>query len=197
MTRKLTTSDLIIASHNNGKVREIAELLAPYNLTITGAAELDLPEPVEDADTFEGNAALKALAAAKATGKPSLSDDSGLCVNALGGKPGIHSARYAGETKDFALAMQRIQDELDGKDDHSAYFVCVLTLAWPDGYIEHFRGEIHGHLTFPARGDKGFGYDPIFIPEGHTKTFAEIEPTEKHALSHRARAFERLVQNAF
>ena len=197
MIRKFTDTDLIIASHNNGKVREIAELLAPYTLTITGASALNLPEPVEDADSFEGNAALKALAAAKATGKPALSDDSGLCIRALNNAPGIHSARWAGPNKDFPLAMQKIQDELTGTDDHAAYFVCVLALAWPDGHIEHVRGEIHGNLTFPARGDKGFGYDPIFIPETHTKTFAEMEPTEKHTLSHRARAFEQLVQNIF
>jgi len=197
MTRTFTDTALIIASHNNGKVREIAELLAPYNLTITGAAELNLLEPIEDADTFEGNAALKAIAAAKATGKPALSDDSGLCINALGGKPGIHSARYAGPTKDFRLAMKKVEDELKNHDDKSAYFVCVLALAWPDGHIEHFRGEIHGHLTFPPRGDKGFGYDPIFIPEGHTTTFAQMNPADKHAMSHRARAFEKLIQNIF
>ena len=197
MVRKFTDTGLIIASHNHGKVREIDELLAPYSLTITGASALNLPEPVEDADTFEGNAALKALAAAKAIGKPALSDDSGLCIRALNDAPGIYSARWAGETKDFTLAMKKAEDKLTGKDDHSAYFVCVLALAWPDGHIEHVRGEIHGHLTFPPRGDKGFGYDPIFIPEGHTQTFAEMNPADKHAMSHRARAFEQLVQNVF
>lgn len=235
MTRKFTDTELIIASHNNGKVREIGELLAPYSLTITGASELNLLEPIEDADSFEGNAALKALAAAKATGKPALSDDSGLCIRALNDAPGIYSARWAGESKDFALAMQKIKDELQKTHlqremsrksnfprtgsvsvdsttcepeaqeglicrpfiEEEAYFVCVLALAWPDGHIEHFRGEIHGHLTFPPRGDKGFGYDPIFIPEGHTQTFAEMNPTDKHAMSHRAKAFEQLVQNIF
>lgn len=197
MARTFIDTELIIASHNNGKVKEITELLAPYNLTITGAAALNLPEPVEDADSFEGNAALKALAAAKATEKPALSDDSGLCINALDGAPGIYSARWAGPNKDFDIAMKKVEDELKNHNDKTAYFVCVLALAWPDEHIEHVRGEVHGTLTFPPRGDKGFGYDPIFIPAGHTTTFAEMNPAKKQAMSHRASAFKKLIKNIF
>jgi XTP/dITP diphosphohydrolase len=187
---------LVIASHNSGKVVEIDELLTPYGLDIVGAAALGLPEPEENGDTFEANAALKAHAAAKASGLPALADDSGLVVPALGGAPGIYSARWAGPNKDFAVAMERVRREL-GERDRRAHFVAVLALAWPDGDAALFRGEVHGHLVFPPRGERGFGYDPIFIPDGREETFGEIEPAKKHRISHRARAFAKLVRDVF
>jgi XTP/dITP diphosphohydrolase len=188
---------LVIASHNPGKVVEIDELLTPYGLDIVGAAALGLPEPEETGDTFEANAGLKAHAAAKASGLPALADDSGLVVPALGGAPGIYSARWAGPNKDFAAAMERVRRELGERDRH-AHFVAVLALAWPGGDEALFRGEVHGHLVFPPRGERGFGYDPIFVPDGRPngreETFGEIEPAEKHRISHRARAFAKLVR---
>lgn len=186
---------LVVASHNQGKVREIKDLLAPFGIVTKGAAELGLPEPEETETTFAGNAALKARAAAKASGLPALADDSGLAVTALGGAPGIYSARWAGETKDFSFAMQRVERELKkkGAQDFSAKFVCALALAEPGKEPEIFEGEVHGRLLFPPRGTRGFGYDPIFVADGMSETFGEIEPTQKHAMSHRARAFARLV----
>ncbi|CCQ75656.1 RdgB/HAM1 family non-canonical purine NTP pyrophosphatase [Magnetospira sp. QH-2] len=197
MSRKFTDNKLVIASHNRGKVREIAELLAPFSVQVISAGELDLPEPVEDAETFIGNADIKARAAALASGLPALSDDSGLAVEALGGQPGIYSARWAGPTKDFTIAMEKVEAELAGQDDRRAHFVCALVLCWPDGHAESFQGEVHGDLTWPPRGEKGFGYDPVFIPTGHAVTFAEMEPTEKHAMSHRADAFRQMVAACF
>ena len=187
---------LVIASHNPGKVVEIAALLAPYRVETIGAGALGLAEPEETETTFEGNAALKAYAAAKASGVPSLADDSGLVVPALGGAPGIYSARWAGPTKDFRVAMERVQREL-GDKDRSAHFVAVLALAWPDGETGLFRGEVYGRLTRPPRGARGFGYDPIFIPDGSDQTFGEIDPDLKHRISHRARAFAKLVSACF
>lgn len=186
---------LVVASHNQGKVREIKDLLAPFGIVTKGAAELGLPEPEETETTFAGNAALKARAAAKASGLPALADDSGLAVTALGGAPGIYSARWAGETKDFSFAMQRVERELKekGAQDFSAKFVCALALAEPGKEPEIFEGEVHGRLLFPPRGTRGFGYDPIFVADGMSETFGEIEPTQKHAMSHRARAFAKLV----
>jgi XTP/dITP diphosphohydrolase len=186
---------LVVASHNQGKVREIKDLLAPFGIVTKGAAELGLPEPEETETTFAGNAALKARAAAKASGLPALADDSGLAVTALGGAPGIYSARWAGETKDFSFAMQRVERELKekGAQDFSAKFVCARALAEPGKEPEIFEGEVHGRLHFPPRGTRGFGYDPIFVADGMSETFGEIEPTQKHAMSHRARAFARLV----
>ena len=186
---------LVVASHNQGKVREIKDLLAPFGIVTKGAAELGLPEPEETETTFAGNAALKARAAAKASGLPALADDSGLAVTALGGAPGIYSARWAGETKDFSFAMQRVERELKkkGAQDFSAKFVCALALAEPGKEPEIFEGEVHGRLLFPPRGTRGFGYDPIFVADGMSETFGEIEPAQKHAMSHRARAFARLV----
>jgi XTP/dITP diphosphohydrolase len=188
-------STVVVASHNPGKVREIVELLAPFGFVVKSAAELNLPEPEETGATFAENAELKAHAAAEASGFAALADDSGLSVTALDGAPGIYSARWAGPSKDFGSAMARVERELKQRDatDMSAKFVCALALAKPDGEIEIFQGEIEGHLEFPPRGEKGFGYDPIFVPEGMTRTFGEIDPDEKHAVSHRARAFAKLV----
>ena len=198
---------IVVASHNEGKVREIRDLLGPLGCEIVSAAELDLPEPEENGTTFEENAKIKALAAATASGIPSLSDDSGLCVDALDGKPGIHSARWAGPEKDFALAMRNVEEAMQAAgatddDKRGARFVAVLCLAWPDGHTELFRGEIEGVMVWPPRGTKGFGYDPVFLPEGHARTFGEMDAAEKHgwkrgeahALSHRARAFKLMVE---
>lgn len=188
---------LLIASHNEGKVREIRELLAPLRCDVVSAAELNLPEPEETGGTFEANAALKAVACATAAQMPALADDSGLVVPALDGAPGIYSARWAGEAKDFAAAMQRIAAELQERrlapQGAAAYFVCVLALAQPDGSLRHVRGEVHGTLSFPPRGTHGFGYDPIFVADGHSQTFGEMDPAHKHAISHRAAAFAQLV----
>ena len=188
--RLLPGGKLVVASHNPGKVREIGDLIAPYGLTTLAAAELGLAEPVEDGDTFVANAELKARAAATASGEAALADDSGLVVPALGGAPGIYSARWAGPDKDFAMAMARVEAEL-GDQDAAAYFVCVLSLAWPDGTVESYEGEVHGHLEFPPRGANGFGYDPIFVADGKTETFGEMDPAAKHAMSHRANAFAK------
>ncbi len=198
-SRKFAGGQLIIASHNPGKVREIETLLAPFNVQIVSAGELNLPEPVEDAETFRGNAEIKALATAKAANRPALADDSGLCVHALGGDPGIFSARWAGPDKNFSVAMEKIEHALTATDsaDRCAHFVCALTLAWPDGHTETFEGQVHGTLISPPRGTKGFGYDPFFVPQGHTVTFAEMDPEKKHAMSHRAKAFEKLVPACF
>jgi XTP/dITP diphosphohydrolase len=187
---------LVIASHNPGKVEEIAALLAPFAVETVAAGSLGLPEPEETGDTFEANAALKARAAAEASGLPALADDSGLVVPALGGAPGIYSARWAGPGKDFGAAMERVHREL-GDRDRSAKFVAVLALAWPGGHTELFRGEVEGSLTWPPRGDRGFGYDPMFIPLGANLTFGEIDPEQKHQISHRARAFAKLVEHRF
>ncbi len=188
------TGRLVVASHNSGKVREIAALLGPLGLEPVSAAELGLPEPEETETTFAGNAALKARAAAAASGLPALADDSGLEVFAIGGDPGVYSARWAGPNKDFGMAMQRVWDLLSVQgDDRSARFVCALALAQPDGSVEVFEGEARGVIVWPPRGDKGFGYDPIFEPQGLTRTFGEMTHEEKLPLTHRARAFEKLV----
>ncbi len=194
MTRMLAAGDLIAATHNSGKVKELKALFEPLGFVVRSAIELDLEEPEETEKTFAGNAALKALAAARATGEPALSDDSGLEVFALDGQPGIYSARWAGEPRSFENAMKKVQAALEEKnaDDYSARFVCALAIGWPDGHTEIFEGEVRGHLEFPARGDKGFGYDPIFVAEGETITFGEMDPDRKHAMSHRADAFEKL-----
>ena len=188
---------LILATHNKGKLREIAELLAPFGLDVKSAGELGLPEPDETESTFAGNAALKARAAADASGFVALADDSGLAVTALDGAPSIYSARWADGAKDFAGAMARIARELKNKDatDYSAKFVCALALIAPYGEAEIFEGEAHGHLEFPPRGTHGFGYDPIFVMDGMRETFGEIYPALKHSISHRARAFEKLLNS--
>jgi len=197
--RKLKPGKLVIASHNQGKVREILEMLAPYGIEPVSAADLDLPEPDETGTTFLANAELKALQAADLTGLPSLADDSGLCVDALGGEPGIFSARWAGETKDFRVAMQRVNDAIEaaGPDaSRDAHFTCVLALAWPDGHVEWFEGRVDGTLVWPPRGTGGFGYNPIFVPQGSDQTFAEM-PDAKKAISHRAMAFEKMMAAVF
>ena len=196
MPRRFEGDRLVIASHNPGKVEEIAALLAPFAIGVVSAGALGLPEPEETGDSFEANAALKAQAAAEARGLPALADDSGLVVPALGGAPGIYSARWAGPEKDFAAAMARVQREL-GDRERGASFVAVLALAWPDGEMALFRGEVAGRLVWPPRGERGFGYDPMFVPEGGSLTFGEMDPNEKHRISHRARAFARLVEACF
>lgn len=198
-SRHFSENKLVIASHNEGKVREIGALLAPFGVETVSAGTLKLAEPVEDGETFIANAKIKALAAAKASGLPALADDSGLEVKGLGGAPGIYSARYAGQSKDFSVAMKRIHDELEEKNerDRTANFTCALSLAWPDGHCETFEGKVFGTLTWPMRGDKGFGYDPIFVPSGYEQTFAEINPEKKHAISHRADAFKQLINACF
>ena len=188
----LNDQDLVIASHNSGKVKEISELLKPYAARFYSAAEPDLEEPEETASTFVGNAVLKARAAAQASGKVSLADDSGLSVNALNGEPGIYSARWAGEPRDFYKAMEKVNVALGDSQDRSAAFICVLALAWPDGSMETFEGRVEGDIVWPPRGDKGFGYDPVFVATGMNRTFAEIDPSDKHRISHRADAFSKL-----
>jgi XTP/dITP diphosphohydrolase len=196
MSRRFTGDTLVIASHNPGKVREIAALLSDFVAKFPSAGELGLGEPDETEATFIGNAALKAKAAATASGLPALADDSGLVVPALGGAPGIYSARWAGPEKDFGMAMRRVETEL-GDRDRSAHFICALALAWPDGPVETVEGRLDGQLTFPPRGDRGFGYDPIFIADGYGITFGEMDPDEKHRISHRADAFAQLVAKCF
>jgi XTP/dITP diphosphohydrolase len=206
--RSFDGDTLVLATHNPGKVREIADLLAPFDIRTLAAGDLGLPEPVEDGDSFAANAEIKARAIANGSGKPALADDSGLCVASLDGAPGIYSARWAGPDKDFLLAMARVEQELTARgaeDDGArrAHFACALCLAWPDGpdgsggHVEHFEGRVDGHLVFPPRGTRGFGYDPIFIADGERETFGEMAPEKKHAMSHRARAFAKLVDGCF
>ena len=197
MARQFDSNKLVIASHNKGKVREIGELLAPFGVETVSVGDLDLPVPVEDADSFIGNAKIKSLAAAKASGLPSLSDDSGLEVHGLGGEPGIYTADWAGPDRDFTIGMKAVIDKLGDNPNKSANFTCALSLAWPDGHSENFEGKVFGSVTWPMRGEKGFGYDPIFIPKGYTQTFAEMEPADKHATSHRADAFRQLIDACF
>ncbi len=196
MPRCFAGDRLVIASHNPGKVEEITALMAPYAVEIVSAGTLGLPEPEETGDSFEANAALKARASAAASGLPALADNSGLVVPGLGGSPGIYSARWAGPSKDFRIAMERVHRGL-GDRDRAASFVAVLALASPDGGIALFRGEVAGCLVWPPRGTSGFGYDPMFVPTGYTQTFGEMEPGRKHRISHRARAFAKLVEACF
>ncbi|MCR5873976.1 RdgB/HAM1 family non-canonical purine NTP pyrophosphatase [Phenylobacterium sp. J426] len=186
-------SRLVVATHNPGKARELAEILEG-RFELVAAGELGLPEPDETESTFVGNALLKARHAAEATGLVAIADDSGLSVAALDGAPGIYSARWAGPGKDFAVAMKKVEDRLEeaGAEDFSAWFTSALAVAWPGGPAVVVEGRIDGTLTFPPRGDRGFGYDPIFVPEGLNKTFGELEPAVKDGMSHRARAFEKL-----
>lgn len=198
--RKLSRGGrLVVASHNPGKLREIADLVRPYGLDVVSAGALNVSEPEETETTFAGNARLKALHSARATGLPALSDDSGLEVAGLNGDPGVYSARWAGPSKDFAAAMQKVHDALaargnwDVADGPVANFTAALCLAWPDGETRVFEGKVFGHLIWPPRGSKGFGYDPMFLPSGETQTFGEMDPDRKHAISHRARAFRLFV----
>ena len=208
--RPLEDRKIVVASHNDGKLREFADLMAPFGFEAKSAKEFGLPEPDETGATFEENAYIKAHAAASATGLPALSDDSGLCIDALDGQPGVYTANWAelpDGKRDFAMAMQRAEVAMQevgasSPESRTGRFVAVICLAWPDGHAEYFRGEAEGHLVWPPRGDKGFGYDPVFMPEGHDKTFGEMEAQEKHgwtpgqanALSHRARAFQQFAR---
>lgn len=203
--RRFSGDTLVIASHNAGKVREIGELIAPFRVRAVSAGELNLPEPDETGDTFVANAELKALAAAQASGLPALADDSGMSVDALDGAPGIYSARWAGPSKDFGKAMDKVWQAVEEKGTEPpilAQFVCALTLAWPDGHCESFEGIIPGRLVWPPRGSNGFGYDPMFLPQvevdnGNLRTFGEMPAEEKHAISHRALAFRQLIDACF
>jgi XTP/dITP diphosphohydrolase len=195
MTIRLNRGDsLALASHNKGKLREFRDLLAPFGIKVLSSDELGVPEPVEDGETFEDNARLKAVITAFAAQMPALADDSGLAVEALDGAPGVHSARWAGEPRDFRGAMAKVHEALTAKgaispEQRRAKFVCMLCLANPMGAVQFFEGAIEGHLIWPPRGDKGFGYDPIFVPDGYSQTFGEMDPAGKHAISHRAQAF--------
>ncbi len=195
--RRLKGGKLVIASHNPGKVREIADLLAPFQVQVVSAAQLALPAPAEDGETFLANAKIKVKAAAEASGLPALADDSGLMVTALGGKPGVHSARWAGPGGDFDAAMKKVEEAIAGKKDRRARFACVLALYWPDGHCRTFEGFVHGRLVWPPRGTNGFGYDPVFVAEGLEATFGEMEAADKHAISHRADAFGKLIAACF
>ena len=202
MTRKFDGKTLLVATHNKGKLEEVAHLLEPYGVKVVGAGEMNLPEPEETEDTFVGNARIKAHAAAKATGLPALSDDSGLSIDALGGAPGVYTADWAetGNGRDFMIAMTRAHDELMAKEapePWSAQFRSTLVLAWPDGHDEVIEGVAPGTLTWPIRGKDGFGYDPMFIPEGHTETFAEMDRWEKNKISHRGLAVAKFVAGCF
>jgi len=199
VTRTLKRGErLVVATHNRGKLGEIADLVRPFGLETVAASDLGLPEPEETGATFEANAELKAVAAATASGLAALADDSGVVVEALGGAPGIYSARWAGPEKDFGKAMLSVEDKLVAlgatrPDERRAAFVAVLCLAFPDGTSECFRGEVHGALVWPPRGTKGFGYDPMFVPDGDVRTFGEMDAAEKHLISHRAEAFTRFA----
>lgn len=190
--RRLQPGRLVLATHNPGKVVELAELLNPHGLQVVSAGELGLPEPDETEDSFIGNARLKALSAATLSGLPAIADDSGLCVDALGGAPGIYSARWAGPGKDFAVAMARVNEEL-GDKPRDAHFICALCVAWPDGHSEVVEGRVDGTLVWPPRGGNGFGYDPMFLMHGRDQTYGEMARAEKEADNHRARAFAQLA----
>jgi XTP/dITP diphosphohydrolase len=201
VSHRRLTGKVVIATHNPGKLTELRDLLTPYGVEAVSAGELGLPEPEETGSTFIENARIKAHAATKATGLPAFADDSGLAVDALGGEPGIYSARWAGDDKNFARAMQTIEDKISGSSNRKAQFVAALCLAWPDGHTEDFEARVDGILVWPPRGDKGFGYDPMFLPDGFDRTFGEMDADEKHGLpprgkglSHRARAFVQLAQ---
>lgn len=197
MARSFTENKLVIASHNPGKVREIEELLSPWSIEVVSASELNLPEPEETGLTFVANAKLKADAAAFGAKLPALADDSGLAVDALDGAPGIYSARWGGEAKDFNAAMARVNTEIGDNPDRGARFVCALALTWPDGHSEVFEGDVQGTLVWPPRGAKGFGYDPMFLADGDIGTYGEIDPAQKHENSHRAVAFRALIDACF
>lgn len=187
---------IVIATHNAGKLREVAALLAPHGIATVSAGELGLPEPEETEESFLGNARIKAVAAARASGLPALADDSGFSVAALGGAPGVRTADWAMQpdgTRDYRDAMRKVMDAAKDFEDRTAWFTCALVLAWPDGHVEAFEGRVLGHWVWPPRGDRGFGYDPMFVPDGGTDTFGEMDPARKHRISHRARAFALLA----
>jgi XTP/dITP diphosphohydrolase len=195
MTLRLKRGDsLVIASHNKGKLREFEDLFRPYGVTVVSAGNLGVPEPEETGETFEENAQLKAVITAFATNHLALSDDSGLAVDALSGEPGVYSARWAGESRDFSIAMQKVEEELQARGatspgERRAAFICVLCLANPMGQVQFFEGKAGGHIVWPPRGRYGFGYDPMFVPDGYDLTFGEMDPAQKHEISHRAKAF--------
>ncbi|PZU07940.1 RdgB/HAM1 family non-canonical purine NTP pyrophosphatase [Sphingomonas sp.] len=197
--RRLEPGRIVIASHNEGKVREIRALLEPYGIEPVSAASLGIPEPEETGTTFFANAELKARYSADLSGLVALADDSGLCVDALGGDPGVYTANWAETadgTRDWPMAMRKVEDAIQARGPEAgrdAHFVCVLSLCWPDGHVESFEGRVEGTLTWPPRGTVGFGYDPVFVPHGDTRTFAELDPAEKKAISHRTDAFRKLV----
>ncbi len=197
MARRLGTGELVVASHNQDKLAEIVELLDPFGLDVRSAGDLGVPEPEETGATFVENAILKAETSAQATGQVALGDDSGLVVPDLDGQPGLHSARWAGSPRDFGRAMQRVADELAARNlpviGTPAYFIAVMALAWPDGHVETVEGRVHGKLTWPPRGDRGFGYDPMFVADGHDVTFGEMDPDLKQRISHRSVAFAKLI----
>ena len=202
MTRKFTGDQLLVATHNAGKLDEVAHLLAPFGVTVVGAGQMNLPEPAETETTFVGNARIKAHAAARATGLPALADDSGITIDALNGAPGVYTADWAetGNGRDFMMAMTRANDALEAA--HAAHprlaqFRCTLVLAWPDGHDEVFEGIVHGRLVWPIRGADGFGYDPMFMPDGFDETFAEMDRWQKNKISHRGRAVEAFVAGCF
>lgn len=196
--RKLQPGKLVVASHNEGKVKELRALLQPHGMELVSAKELDLPEPDETGTTFFFNAELKAMSAADLSGLPAIADDSGICVEALDGRPGVYTANWA-ETedgRDWTLAMTKVEEalgEVSSEASRAAWFACVLSVAWPDGHVESFEGRVDGTLVWPPRGTKGFGYDPMFVPLGHEQTFGEMDPDAKHRISHRAVAFQKLV----
>jgi len=201
-TKTLRGHKLVVASHNRGKLKEIDDLLKPFGVETVMAGDLGLPEPEETETTFEGNARLKSEQAAKASRLAAISDDSGLCVDSLQGDPGVYSARWAGPSKDFTLAMRNIEEKLQATgatlpDKRKAHFISVLAVSWPDGETRCYEGRVDGTLVWPPRGTRGFGYDPMFLPEGAALTFGEMEPQAKHRVSHRARAFEKLVDDLF
>jgi XTP/dITP diphosphohydrolase len=191
--RRLEKGRLVLATHNPGKVVELAELVGPLGLEVVSAGELGLAEPEETGLTFKANAELKALAAAMVSGLPALADDSGLCVDALDGAPGIYSARWAGPGKDFAVAMAQVNEAMGQEGPRSAHFVCALSVAWPDGHVETVEGRVDGRLVWPPRGQNGFGYDPMFVMDGQDKTYGEVPRYQKEADNHRARAFRLLA----
>jgi len=198
MARKLAPGrKLVLASHNRGKLREIEALLRPLGIEVVSAGAMGLPEPEETAPDFAGNARIKAVAAAIASGMPALSDDSGFCAAALNGAPGVHSARWAGPGKDFGHAMGMVHERIGDNPDRRAWFVAALCVGWPDGHTETFVGRIDGSAVWPPRGERGFGYDPMFVPLLAQQTFGEMDPVAKHAVSHRARAFAQVLMSCF
>lgn len=197
MTRKFDGDELIFATHNKGKLAEVREILKGFPFTLSSTADFDLPEPEETGTTFLQNATIKALEIARATGKPAIADDSGLCVHALGGDPGVYSADWAFTDdggRDFDMAMDKVIAALGDAADRSAHFVSCLVLAWPDGHVESVEGYVHGTIVWPKRGAGGHGYDPIFMPEGFDKTFGELSAEVKNKISHRAQSFEMMIE---